>query len=190
MINLLCRYFPLIKNQTAKSRQRNSAVTLIELIVAVFLSSFVIGLAFYAWAGIIKHNGRSERRAILANETQLVLGAICTNLARSPKILYLSRDEARFVSATTGDTITYRFTGESILKNGENLLAVSDKACIRHFAIAKVSTENPLARQILVKLALTVGNASGDTCALQSQITIQSPDDASSSVEWQSAISP
>jgi prepilin-type N-terminal cleavage/methylation domain-containing protein len=172
-----------MKHQYHKSLSRNSGVTLIELLVALFLSSLVIGLVFYAWVGIIKHNGRSERRAILVNETRRILGTISADIGRSPKIVYLARDEVRFVSAISGDTNIYRYAGEVILKNGVRLSTISDSGLIRHFAITKASSNNPQAQQILVKLDITMGNASGDTSSLQSQVTIQAPEEASSSVE-------
>jgi hypothetical protein len=172
-----------MKHHNHTSLPRNSGITLVELLVSLFLSSFVIGLVFYAWVGIIKHNGRSERRAILVNETQRILGTISMDLAKSPKILYLARDEVRFVSAASGDTISYKYEGEAILKNGARLSTISDSAFIRQFAIIKESSANPYAKQAMIKLSITLGNAVGDTSSLQSQVTIQVPEEVSSSVE-------
>lgn len=100
---------------------RMDGFTLVELLVAMVMTTIVLTSVFYAWNYLSRHTITQSLKTAFNVEAQRVALEVVGELRQSPAVLDWDGHEVTFVHHRTSDTITYSFNGIELQKNNEPL---------------------------------------------------------------------
>ena len=144
---------------------------MIELVVAIFLSSIVVGLVFTTWRSLSNHVYRNERHALLVQAADRIGTAVITEVRRSREVLDAGEGRLRLV-AETGDTVAYELTFDSLLLRNETAVHIGvPGGKVAGFTASRAGEETKFSadRRFLLDIALTLVGAAGDSSRVRLQ---------------------
>jgi type II secretory pathway pseudopilin PulG len=136
----------------------NTGLTLIELIVAMAMTTIVIVIIFATWSNFNRRIINQRRKGMLNGEIRQISEVLKSHIRRSPAILAWHSSGITYVSPNGGDTVAYEFYNEELLLNDVPLPLVSQKAYISNFSIGEaeqtVIVENKDLTLLSVKITI------------------------------------
>jgi len=130
-------------------------VTLIELIIAMVMTAALAGIVFVVWNNFNRHIINQNRKSQLQSEVRRFSGALISQIRRSPAVLAWHSSGITYVSPTKGDTVSYEFYADELLKNGSRVPVVSQAAYISEFLLSE-SAQNAVEQPDLTVLCITM----------------------------------
>jgi hypothetical protein len=165
-------------NHSTSAPKGNAGVTLVELMVALLLSTIVIFAIFLAWSSLSRHLTVQSRRTRLETESQRIGRDIVSDIRRAPAILSIGQSSISLTSDRRSDTITYErnsYPGE-LLCNGKPLTLLAPDAKVTIFSLAQESG-SAFASDSGVLLTVRVGLTDdfGDSSVYSYKVSIRQP---------------
>jgi len=137
-------------------KYRESGLTLIELCIAMAMTTIIIGIIFATWANFHKHITIQQRKSILYTEARQIADMLQSQIRRSPAVISWHQTGITFISSfdsTAGnkDTVIYEYYSEELRKNDKPVLLISQNARIIDFKIEE-DNENQIVENKYAKL--------------------------------------
>jgi prepilin-type N-terminal cleavage/methylation domain-containing protein len=164
-------------------RARTGGLTLIELVVALFISGIVISAAMFSWTFISRHTTLQKRKSAFYAQTEQAAALIVNDIRTSPHVLFFDDNAITLVARNGGDTLTYRLTGDSLRKNDIAVRFFSEGATPVKFSIEKDKSasssstgpaSDPRAPQdIIIVITLRTQDRTGLTSEIRSSVKIR-----------------
>jgi Tfp pilus assembly protein PilE len=140
--------------------------SLMELMVAMVLTTITISSVYYSWNYMNKHVATHSRTALLEKETQRLIHLFANRLMRSTQIIEWDETSAVFVSETGEDTITYKLIGDTVYQNDTPVPILSTQTKIATFSIRDSDESAPVESPFqFLQLTLKLEHRSGDTAS-------------------------
>ncbi len=121
-------------------RTRRRGFAIVELMIALVLSGFVMTMVFYSWKYISDHTFRQQRKTLFQTEADRIAQTIISQIRKSPEVLRMTPTSISFLSPGSLDTIAYEFINGSFRRNETEIWSNDRSARIAQFSIEK---ENP-----------------------------------------------
>jgi hypothetical protein len=146
---------------------------MVELLVAIVASSFVVFVVLYMWNNINRHMATSKSKTQLEAEANR-LGDLLTNtIRRSPEILEFDEQSITIINPNDTDTVTYSFADTSIYINETPLTFNIPSTKVTYFLIKDLNEGTGIAeRHVLLNIDLKIENNLGDTASIRNSIQI------------------
>lgn len=138
-------------------------VTLLELIVALSMTSVVLGMIFFSWNYINKHIAVQKTRTEMNNGLNMLSQGIISGIKRSRGIIGVNEHEIELLS--DDDTVIYKFDNDRILINDQPLSVSDPRMKVKEFAI-KTLNNDPSAVEALLQISITVESPFHDTAGV------------------------
>ncbi len=161
------------------SLKNGTGITLIELCVAMAMTTIVIAIIFTTWNSFNRHFFNQRRKGALQGELRQITATLNSHIRRSPAVLSWHSNGITYVSPDKGDTIVYEFYDEHLLINEEPLPIISQEAFISDFSLEEVeqSIIHERREHILLSIQVTLENAFGNQATLSSTIAAKMVDE-------------
>jgi prepilin-type N-terminal cleavage/methylation domain-containing protein len=143
--------------------------SLIELVVAIVMSTLVLGAAFSAWVLVNKHTVSGKRKAVLQAETDRMVRTIASQIRTAPAVVAWTDRSITMIAAGSGDTLVWAFDGDSLSHNDTMVRISSPRARVTDFHIADLTEGNTSPRGALLSVSLTMRDDFGD----ESRVSMQ-----------------
>jgi prepilin-type N-terminal cleavage/methylation domain-containing protein len=159
-------------------------MTIVELMVAIVVSSLVLFTVFYTWNHINAHIAKSKNRTQLEKETDRIGSQIIAQIRKSSEIISWNDSRIEFVNQNGTDTIIYYYTQENLLRNGDTVKTLIPDAKIKDFHLKNMNelqSENE--KSTLLNLTLTIMNRASDTATTNYNVQINQNSKKSNSGE-------
>jgi prepilin-type N-terminal cleavage/methylation domain-containing protein len=167
-------------------KKRLCGVTLIELMVALSIAGITIGLVLFSWTFIARHTTIQKRKALLYSQTEAMITRVASEVRASPLVVSFSADSIGFVSQKTGDTVSYRWLGDTLYRKGTAVPIVPRCARVVRFSVEedRESSDRQYAQQLSkgekpdIVLVLTLGlkDCFGTTSVVPQRVKVRQPD--------------
>jgi prepilin-type N-terminal cleavage/methylation domain-containing protein len=131
--------------------------TIVELMIALVLSGFVMTMVFYSWNYISNHTITQQRRALFQTEADRIAQTIVFQIRKSPEVLRIASTSIAFLSPDGVDTIVYEFVNGSFRKNNRELWSSDHDARIIQFSIEQERSSPGPDTSNSIPLLLTIG---------------------------------
>jgi len=147
-------------------------VTLIELTVAVVLSTFVAASVFFTWNHLNRYTAVQKHRTALQAESNRIVNQITAQLRRSEHIIRFDRSSLEFTVNNPVDTISYVLTNRALNCNGTPLSYTVPGIAVDDFSIENTNSaqEN---ESYLFNIALRLVHFSGDTASATATVFVK-----------------
>lgn len=142
---------------TTSHMARPRGFILLELMIALVLSGFVISTMFFAWKYISKHTITQQKKSFFQVEADRIVQSIAQQIRRSPEVMKLTSNSITVLSPGGRDTIVYEFTNGSLRKNNVEVWNDDRSAWITQFSIEKENSELGIDTSSSMTILLTVG---------------------------------
>jgi prepilin-type N-terminal cleavage/methylation domain-containing protein len=136
---------------------RRRGFTIVELMIALTLSGFVMSMVFYSWNYISHYTVTQQRKAMFQNEADRIAQLMVAQIRKSPKVVLKSDRSVVLLSPNGLDSIAYEYTEESFKKNNTEIWGDSNSARITQFLIKKEDPGIDIDSAKSVMLLLTIG---------------------------------
>jgi len=148
--------------------------TLMELMVAMALCTAAMTLVFYSWNYISRHTIVQQRKTMFQVDADRLAQSIAGELRRSPEVITLDRDKTVFVTPNGADTVTYSFSGGTLLRNTVPVSFVAPGVRVTQFSLEKEAslTANPACKAALVTLTLGMEDSFGNSRLIPLKVRI------------------
>ncbi len=141
-----------------KKEDSRRGTTIIDLIVAIVLTSIVVTIIFALWSNFDRHVVLQRRKSILHAEVRQILKSITSQVRRSPEVLAWHSTGITYVSPNNGDTIVYEYYTDELIKNDVLVTLISQAAYIYDFSIDEIdvsgSDEDPELTLLSISLSM------------------------------------
>lgn len=117
------------------SLNNKNGITLIELIVALTMTTIIIVIIFATWDNFNRHVFNQRRKSMLNGELRQISEVLKSHIRRSPSVLAWHSNGITYISPNNGDTLVYEFYNEELLLNDTPVPIISQKAFISDFYI-------------------------------------------------------
>lgn len=143
--------------------------TIVELTVAVLLTSIVVTIVYATWNGMNRHIYSRERRARLQNECDRIAGGIIAGMRRADDVISWDRTSIRYT--TSGDTVAWSFDGSVLWNSGREVRPMrGGEVCA--FSLEN-NNANEESRPWLFSLTLSLVSAANDTATTRSTVMVR-----------------
>jgi len=169
----------------ASQRNKQSGVTLLELMVAISISGIVIGLAMFSWTFISQHTTMQKRKSLFYSQTEAIAAGIANTVRTSSQILSYSANTITCIDKNHGDTVTFEMNGDSLRKNMIAIPCLAEGARFSKFTIEEktipietssgVLSDEQKQPDVLLVLTLGMEDRTGMTCIVPMQIKVKKP---------------
>lgn len=146
-------------------------VTLIELTVALVLTSIITGIIYMTWNHITLHIEVQKKRASLHGECIRISQQINHQLHTAASVIKWDPHSVTFTTANKSDTLTYSFDGTTLTCNNVPVALTVPQSTVRNFSLANENTDDGT-QPYLFTCTLILGNAIGDTVATKTTVLI------------------
>ncbi len=156
-----------------KNTELQRGMTIVELMVAIVVSSLVLFTVFYTWNHINAHIAKSKNRTQLEKETDRIGSQIIAQIRKSSEIISWNDSRIEFINQNGTDTIVYYYTQENLLRNGDTVRTLIPDAKIMNFRLAdmnEIQSENK--KSTLLDLTITIKNRASDTATTHYNVQI------------------
>ncbi|MBD3393608.1 MAG: hypothetical protein GF410_16450 [Chitinivibrionales bacterium] len=179
-----------MKRQRPDRVRRRAArgVTVLELMVAVTLGTVLVSMVYLAWSTIHGKAVRDRRADLFHSEALRLTTSISGQLRRSPRLLGWHGYGLSFVSAGTGDTLSYEWYGGKLLRNDTAIVLQSQASWVEQFDVS-IEEEGwgPAGPLFLLRLAIAVKDSFDNETRIPSCVAVALPSGSGGETE---AISP
>ena len=131
-------------------------ITLIELIVALAMTTIIIVIIFATWDNFNRHVINQRRKSVLNGELRQISQVLKSHIRRSPAVLAWHPSGITYVSPNNGDTLVYEFYNEELLVNDTPMPIMSQKAFVSDFAVEEVDQTVIVERKELTLLSFMI----------------------------------
>lgn len=149
-------------------------VTLIELTVAVILTSIVITIVYASWNHLVFYTTVQKRRGSLQNESTRITDQMITKLHKAQRVIRWSPDEILFTVSEPTDTIHYSFDGTSLRCNDKPIPMLLPGTSIDRFTIDNLNSNDP-SSPYLFRITLRFVTKQGDTTSNDATVLVNKP---------------
>jgi type II secretory pathway pseudopilin PulG len=156
-IFVFCRDYMANKKRILPKNRGGAGFTIIELIIALVLSGFVITMMFQSWKYISNHLLRQQQKTLFQTEAGRIAQTILLQIRKSPEVVKVTSTSIVFLSHTSRDTVTYEFAYGAFLKNDTALWCDDRHARIDRFSIEKENAGPDGDTSNFIPLVITVG---------------------------------
>lgn len=174
--------YKFLKKHFVLPVQSKAGVTLIELIVALAMTATLTTSVYYFWNHINRHTTINTDKALFSKEANRIITSIVTQIRNSREVLSFDYNTINFIS-NNGDTLVYRYDGDSLFLNESSISIISRNARIAQFEIKDLneaaSTETRLAY-----LEITLSMISGKNDTTSYSLSVNVPKPAESTRYW------
>jgi type II secretory pathway component PulJ len=162
-------------NRLRNSRhgRRGAGVILIELLVAVMLTSIVVTVIYAAWARINRHTISHQRTTELHRECGRIAETITARLRRAEAVLHWDQNSVRFIASGEADTMTYSFDGQNLFLNGQPVPLLIRQASVSAFSLENQNRENP-SQPFLFRITVSLSIDRGETATVSTIVMARS----------------
>lgn len=168
----ICKF--LIKNILSSIRSKKG-VTLIELIVALAMTATLSISVYYFWNHINHHTTTYTDKALFSKEANRIITSIVTQIRSATEIISFDYNTINFISKN-GDTLAYRYDGDSLFLNDSSITIISRNARISQFEIKdlneSVSSE---ARFAYLEFTFSMISGKDDTATYTLSVNVPKP---------------
>jgi len=153
-----------------------SGISLIELLIAITISTTVISLVFVAWQSVARHVTVNRRKTVLDVETQNLGKKIVTNLRKSTRIIDWHENKVVYVTPPPADTVTIEFFAEILTFNDSIHRFVSQTAFVSNLSFTQVSDNQAEGvTDMLLAINLTVEDDFFNKSEYNYQVKVKGP---------------
>ncbi len=170
------------------TRSRRSGISggysMVELVVAIFLSALVVTLIVYTWSGLTRHVYTTDRSSRLHAAADRIITAVSTGIRRSRVVLSFGDREVVYVSQEAGDTVSYRLNYDSTLLCGDVPVHIGvEGARVGEFGVRRVdeggmALEEGQSEGVLMEVWLELVGPDGRTASASLHTTASALSDA------------
>jgi len=147
-------------NQSQNGHSRG--FSLVELVVAIVMSTLVLGAVFSAWILVNRHTISGKRKAILQAEADRIVRSIALQIRATPAVVVWTDQSITMIAPGSNDTLVWAFDGDSLARNDTAIRFISPSARVTDFRIADLTEGNPSSRGTLLSVSLTMQDDFGD----------------------------
>ena len=152
----------------------NRGITLIELSVAVILTSIVITIVYASWNHLVFYTSLQKRRSSLQTECSRISDLLIMKLHHAETIIRWSSDDIQFTVTDPADTLHYSFDGSSLNCNGKPMQLLLPSTTVNRFLIENINS-NDNASPYLFKISLRCVTKQGDTASTDATVLVNKP---------------
>lgn len=153
-------------------RSNSRGVTLVELTVAVVLSTFVAASVLFTWNHLNRYTTTQERRTALQTECNRIITQITTQLRRAEYIIRFDRSSLQFTIGNPIDTITYNATAGALEYKGTPISYTLNGTRVDIFSVENVNAAGD-EEAYLFNLTLRLAHLSGDTASATATVFVK-----------------
>jgi type II secretory pathway component PulJ len=146
-------------------------VTLLELTVAVVMSSAVITIVYTTWNQLNRHMFSQQRKAALHGECERIAKTVGNQLRRADAVLQWDENSIRFVSSGFTDTITYSYNGTLLEYNGQPISLTISRTSVTEFSLENQNADEPSVPYLFL-FTVTLVSEQGDTATVRSTVMV------------------
>ncbi|MFP4415894.1 MAG: PulJ/GspJ family protein [Chitinivibrionales bacterium] len=165
-----------------------SGFTLLEIMVALSLSSALILTVLIVWRNINTQMTTFGAQTLFESETGLIAENIMSELKRANRIISIQTDAVTF-SSSKNDTVSISFSGEDLKRNGKAIQNTRKDLYITSFHVEwddlNVDEESRRIHK-LIRFAIRFEDLSGDTITQSRNVAVPyfSSQDESVTEDW------
>jgi Tfp pilus assembly protein PilE len=146
-------------------------VTLVELTVAVVMSSTMIIIVYTTWNMLNHHMFSQQRKAALHGECERIAKTVTTQLRRADAVLQWDRNSIRFISSGFTDTITYSYNGTLLDYNAQPISLTLPRASVTEFSFENQNADEASVPYLFL-FTITLISGQGDTATVRSTVMV------------------
>ncbi|MCX7726037.1 MAG: prepilin-type N-terminal cleavage/methylation domain-containing protein [Chitinispirillaceae bacterium] len=148
--------------------------TLIELSVAIIITSIVVTIVYSSWTYWNRYVARTQSKTELRIECSRILRQITSQLRKAKIILFWDRNRIGFVREDNGDTIVYSYDYNGEIKyNGEKMVLLTNGSSVVDFSIENQNNDRESGIYLFV-IGITLKNSFNDTIRNESRVMVKS----------------
>jgi type II secretory pathway pseudopilin PulG len=151
-------------------------VTMLELIVAIFVSAIAVAMIMRTWTGLSQHIYRNERRAHVRVSADRISEALASELRKAHTVLAWNSGEIAF-EAASGDTVRYTHDGATLLRNETPVYVSSPGGYVSEFEVSRSRDAGYLTEreqeQVLLRVKLTVEDSLENSADAQVEVSVR-----------------
>ncbi|MBN1603525.1 MAG: hypothetical protein JW915_18085 [Chitinispirillaceae bacterium] len=167
-------FVTLVRCRRAQNRSING-VTLIELIIALAMTASLTVSVYYFWNHINRHTITYTAKTQLTNEANRIITSIVSQVRSAKELFSFDYNSINFISKN-GDTLNYRYDGDSLYLNNNSVKIITSGARISQFEIKNLNEGNDSeARYAYLEFTLTMQGAQRDTSTFSLSINAPRP---------------
>jgi hypothetical protein len=154
-----------------------NGVTLIELIIALAMTATLTISVYYFWNHINLHTITYTARTQLTSEATRIVSSIVSQVRCAKEIFSFDYNSINFISKN-GDTLNYRYDGDSLFLNDNSIKIITSGARISQFEIKDLNEGNSAeARYAYLEFTLTMEGAQRDSSTFSLSVNVPRPTD-------------
>jgi hypothetical protein len=157
-------------------------VTLIELTVALAMTATLAISVYYFWNHINSHTITYTDKALFSKEANRVITSIVTQIRSATEVISFDYNTINFISKN-GDTLAYRYDGDSLFLNDSSITIISRNARISQFEIKDLN-ESVSSEARFAYLEFTFSMISGKNDTVTYTLSVNVPKPAESTKFW------
>lgn len=174
--------FKSLYNEATAPTQSNRGVTIIELIVALAMTATLSLSVYYFWNHINRHTTTYTDKALFSKEANRIITGIVTQIRSAKEVISFDYNAINFISKN-GDTLAYKYDGDSLFLNDRSLSIISREARISQFEITDLN-EAVSAEAHFAYLEFTFSMVSGKNDTATYTLSVNVPRPAESKSFW------
>ncbi len=136
------RHSPLVQSpvkvrhsHTPSARRSSSGFTMIELLVAITMTSLVLASIFFAWNTLNRQVFKQRRESLFLSDITSFANHLATQIRKSPRILFYDQTAIEFISPHNEKPVRYEFYYDELLRNDSLVTLSAQGAKITDFHI-------------------------------------------------------
>lgn len=158
--------------------------TLVELLVAIVMTSFVVASVFFSWNRINTHISKQRRQSLFLSDITTFANSLAIQVRTSPKIIYYDETTIEFIPRHQDTPVRYQFSYDELLKNDQPVRLSSQGAIITDFLIESDAYYEEDLPMILLNLTIHAENSFGDTHEITVSAAVEPPKDDEDDGGW------
>lgn len=155
-----------------ENRSLIKGVTVLELTVAVVLTSILVSIVYYTWNQINLHTTVQKRKAALHTECIRISRQITDRLRGARKVLKWDTDDISFVGASGSDTCSIAFRVPSLSVDDAPVRPQLPKTEMSLFSIENLNARDQTI-PYLFRMTFQLVNSHGDTANAATSLMIR-----------------
>jgi type II secretory pathway pseudopilin PulG len=151
-----------------------AGITLLELMVALALSTLIVGMVFSVWRFVEKHTAMQRNKTLFGVEADRISRGVMSELRRTPFVLEWDRNGIAFVSENKGDTVVYRFDGYGLRRNDAEISPKRPGMTVSGFSVeTSEAVESAGGGTALLELTFAYEDQSGNCSSMTYAVNVR-----------------
>ncbi len=163
--------------RAARSSCRQAGYSVLELTVAMALTSTVVSLVYATWNRLNVHMYSQQRKVALHRECMRISQFVEKKIRKADKVIEWETDEISFTVSGTGestDTVTFTHDGETLECNGKPVSLLLPHTAVTVFSLRNTNDEAPSV-PYMFEFMITLCNTQGDSATSTSTVLVKKP---------------